>query len=287
MSRRFRIRWMSSAAIAMLSVAALIGVVPGAEVLQAIRVTEPGPLMDLEAPYWARATAVQVTMFPQVVTSPTNAKAAVTSLTVKAAHNGQWLALLLEWSDPTKSERIVLDEFGDQVAVQVPVHFNKDAVPSPMMGNPGGRVNIWQWRAAFQHDIDHGEPTVHDLYPNTLVDVYPDQVLRAIDARPYSGALGVDNPISRPRASPVLDQMAEGWGTMTVHTEQNADGRGAWKDGVWRVVITHPLATASPHHLRLEPGGETVVAFAAWDGGNREVGPRKSWSGWVPLKLTQ
>jgi hypothetical protein len=283
MSRRQRARWTAVAAFAVGLGLAAAG--SAAETLQAIRVTDIGPLVDPDAAFWYEAKAVQVTMLPQVVTTPMNATPAIASLTVRAAHNGQWLAVLLEWKDPTKSDRIVLDQFGDQVAVQVPIHYRKDAVPSPMMGNPGGRVNIWQWRAAFQHDIDRGEPAVRDLYPNTLVDIYPDQVLRAIDARPYTGALGVDNPISRPRPSPVLDQMAEGWGTMTVHAEQNADGKGVWEDGVWRVAITHPLITANPHHLRIQPGGETVVAFAVWDGGSREVGSRKAWSGWVPLKL--
>ena len=87
-------------------------------------------------------------MIPQIVTTPTNPSAAIKSLTVKAAHNGLWMAILLEWKDPTKSDRIVLDEFGDHVAVQLPVHYKKDASPSPMMGNTGGLVNIWQWRAA-------------------------------------------------------------------------------------------------------------------------------------------
>jgi len=285
MRTRCRIGWMATVVLALaLGVAAHLS---AAEILQAFRVKGSGPLVDPQAAFWKGAKAVQVTMIPQVVTTPTNPSAAIKSLTAKAAHNGQWMAILLEWKDPTKSDRIVLDEFGDQVAVQLPVHYKKDAPPSPMMGNPGGLVNIWQWRAAFQHDIDKGEPTVRDLYPNTLVDVYPDEVLRAIDARPYTGALGVDNPISRPKQSPVLDQEAEGWGTMTVHPEQNADGKGVWKDGGWRVVITHPLVTASEHHLRLQPGSETVIAFAVWDGGNREVGSRKAWSAWVPFRLAK
>jgi hypothetical protein len=258
-----------------------------AETLHAIRVKDAGPLVDPGAAFWKGARPVRVTMLPQVVATPTHSNPAITSLTVKAAHNGQWLAVLLEWKDPTKNDRIILDEFGDQVAVELPVHYKKDALPNPMMGNPGGRVNIWQWRAAFQHDIDKGEPTIRDLYPNTRVDIYPDEMLRTIDARPYMGAMGVDNPISRPKASPVLDQMAEGWGTMTVHPEQNADGKGIWKDGLWQVVITHPLVTASEHHMRLQPGGESVIAFAVWDGGNREVGSRKAWSAWVPLRLAR
>ncbi|MBI5783805.1 MAG: hypothetical protein HZA69_08680, partial [Gammaproteobacteria bacterium] len=129
-----------------------------------------------------------------------------------------------------------------------------------------------------------GEPQIRDLYPQALVDIYPDQVLRATDARPYMGAVGLDNPISHPNRTPVLDQMAEGWGTMTVKPEQRADGKGVWSDGYWRVVISYPLAGGASDP-GLEVGGETVAAFAVWDGGAREVGSRKAWSNWVPLKI--
>jgi Ethylbenzene dehydrogenase len=171
------------------------------------------------------------------------------------------------------------------VAVQLPVD-TKGAAPSPMMGNPHGRVNIMQWRAAFQKDIEVGHPpTIAELYPNSWNDFYPDEVLGATDARPYTGALGVENPISRGQASPVLDQMAEGWGSMTVKPDQHALGKGVWKDGVWRVVITRPMVSDDRNAPRLIPGDKTVAAFAVWEGGNREVGARKAWSAWVPLQL--
>jgi hypothetical protein len=86
------------------------------------------------------------------------------------------------------------------------------------------------------------------------VDVYPDEVLRVTDARAYMGAVGVDNPISGPKNSPVLEQMAEGFGSLTVLPQQRADGKGVW-------------------------------AFAVWDGGSKEVGSRKAWANWVQLKL--
>lgn len=259
----------------------------GAELLQAVRVNDQGHLADLQAAFWKQTPAVKVTLLPQVIAIPKQPNASVTSLNVKAAHNGQWLAILLEWKDPTRNNRIVSDTFSDQAAVELPVHYRKDALPSPMMGNPGGRVMIWQWRAAFQRDVDKGEPTVRDLYPNTLVDIYPDQVLKAIDVRPYTGALGLDNPISRHKQSPVLDQMAEGWGTMTIHADQKADGKGEWRGGAWRVVITHPLVGGNENQPRLSPGDETVIAFAVWDGGNHEVGARKAWSTWVPFRLAK
>jgi DMSO reductase family type II enzyme heme b subunit len=255
--------------------------------LNAVRVGPAGPILDPDAGFWKSAKEMPVAMLPQMIAAPMHASPAVKELRVRAVHNGQWLALRVQWKDPTKNDVMLSDQFGDQVAVELPIELKKDAPPNPMMGNKGGRVNILQWRAPFQRDVDHGEPDIRKLYPNALVDVYPDQVLRATDARPYTGALGVDNPISRPRLSPVLDQMSEGWGTMTVKPDQHADGKGVWQDGEWRVVITLPMATESANSPRLAPGSSTLVAFAVWDGGNREVGGRKAWSSWVPLKLAK
>jgi hypothetical protein len=155
-----------------------------------------------------------------------------------------------------------------------------------MMGNPGGRVNIMQWRAAFQKDIEDGHPpTIRDLYPYSWNDYYPDEVLGATDARPYAGALGIENPISRGTAPPVLDQMAEGWGSMTVKPDQHALGKGVWKDGAWSVVITRPMVSDDVNAPRLLPGDRAVVSFAVWEGGHREVGSRKAWAPWTPLVI--
>ena len=264
--------------------------VPAAEApgIFAIRVPDAGPLMDAGAKYWNIAPAFQVTMMPQTITTPSNPHPAIKHLKVRAVHNGQWVSVQVEWEDPSLSNRIVVDQFGDQVAVEFPVVYNKDDIPSPMMGSPGKRVDIWQWRAAFQRDLDEGEPGIKDLYPNALVDVYPDEMLRVTDARPYMGAMGVDNMISHPKNSPVLEQMAEGFGTLTaVPGDQDADGRGVWKDGKWIVVFTHPLAPFSRNSSRFTPGGETIAAFAVWEGGSREVGARKAWANWVPFRLAK
>ncbi len=253
--------------------------------LRAVRVAGASTLVDLSASFWAEAPAVAVTMLPQVVTTPRHPVTAVKQLEVKAAHNGQWLAFLIAWADPTKDDRLVTNEFGDQVAVELPVKYDPAAPPSPMMGNAGGRVLILQWRAAFQRDLERHDHSVRDLYPYAQVDVYPDEVLRATDARPYTGALGLDNPISQPLATPVLDQMAEGWGTLTVKPEQHSDGKGLWHDGQWQVVITHPMASGSDDDPQVQPGDTSVAAFAVWDGGNAEVGARKAWSSWIPIRF--
>ena len=280
---------MRACVVLALGLAAGLGLAPGAlaqTAITAVRVAGAGPLADIQAPHWKQARPVKVPMQPQVMALPHKPDPAVKELLVRAVHNGGWIAFLIEWQDPSPSDRVVLDNFGDQVAVQLPVNV-KGSPPAPMMGNPGGRVNIMQWRAAFQHDLDHGAPTVRDLYPNAWADVYPDEVMSATDARPYSGALGLENPISRGRASPVLDQMAEGWGSMTVKPDQRALGAGVWKDGRWRVTITRPMVSDDLNAPQLTPGTRTVAAFAVWEGGRGEVGARKAWASWVPLRLAQ
>lgn len=257
-----------------------------ADGLRATRVADSREaLLRPDATLWRKPAALKVAMLPQNIVPPKIDSPGVKEMFVRTLHNGEWIAFHIEWADATRSERIVADQFGDQVAIELPVKFNKEALPSPMMGNPGGRVTILQWRAAFQRDLEHGEVTVRDLYPNAQVDVYPDQVLRATDARPYTGALGLDNPISHPFLTPVLDQMAEGWGTMTVKPEQRADGHGAWKNGRWAVVILRPMNIEDAFTPPLTAGGETVAAFAVWDGGARDVGSRKAWSNWIPLRI--
>ncbi|MCR4346636.1 MAG: ethylbenzene dehydrogenase-related protein [Sulfuricaulis sp.] len=252
--------------------------------LHAKWVVDPGAMNDPRAAYWGNIEAAGVPMLGQMVATPRHLDPAVKELQVKAAHNGHRIAFLIEWADPARSDRIVVDEYGDQVAVELPNQFIPDKPPSPMMGHQGARVTILQWRAAFQKDLEAGEPQIRDLYPHALVDIYPDQVLRATDARPYMGAVGLDNPISHPNRTPVLDQMAEGWGTMTVKLEQRAEAKGLWQDGRWRVVISYPFS-GGDNDPKLAVGMETVAAFAVWEGGAREVGSRKAWSNWVPLKI--
>jgi DMSO reductase family type II enzyme heme b subunit len=258
-------------------------VTPAQEAIQAVRVHSSGPFLDPGAEFWQGAPATVVTMMPQVIATPRNPRPAVSQLRVRAAHNGEWIAVLIEWSDASRDDLLRLDQFGDQVAVEFPVSGADPAATSPMMGNPGGRVNIMQWRAALQRDIEKGPVQVKDLYPNALTDVYPDEVLGEMDARPYSGAVGLDNPVSRPQASPVLDQMAEGWGTMTVKPMQHAQGWGVWGNGTWRVVITRPMLATGPNDPQFRPGTRSVAAFAVWEGGHQEVGARKAWSMWMPF----
>jgi DMSO reductase family type II enzyme heme b subunit len=73
----------------------------------------------------------------------------------------------------------------------------------------------------------------------------------------------------------------------TVKPDQHALGKGVWKDGVWRVVITRPMVSDDLNAPRLVEGLRTVVSFAVWEGEHREVGARKAWAPWAPLLISR
>ncbi|MBF0185161.1 MAG: hypothetical protein HQM06_12350 [Magnetococcales bacterium] len=259
------------------------------ESLQALRVSGKGPITDVGGAIWSQAKAVKVAMQPQVVAVPTNPTPAIKEVTVRSLHNGEWLALQLEWQDYTKSDTVVVDGFADQIAIELPVVYDEKSPPSPMMGNVGSRVNVLQWRASMQKDLDRGrEMKIQDIYPNAPdADLYYTDRLSKEAGQPYLGAKGLGNAVALQGSSPVLDMMAEGFGTLTARSQPQATGKGVYKDGSWHVTITVPMAPAGENAPKLAVGGKTVVAVAVWDGGSQEVGSRKAWSDWVNLSLGQ
>lgn len=166
--KRWSVAGMGVAAVVALATSTLLGQTP---TIQCERVAQRGSLVQPEAEWWDKLPVTEVGMLPQTVSAPTNPQAAVQKLRVRAAHNGEWVAFQIQWEDATQSDVIVADRLGDQVAVELPNQFQEDVLPSPMMRNPGARVTIMQWRAAFQRDLDCGEPDVRDLYPFAWVDV--------------------------------------------------------------------------------------------------------------------
>jgi DMSO reductase family type II enzyme heme b subunit len=84
-----------------------------------------------------------------------------------------------------------------------------------------------------------------------------------------------------------FDVVAEGYGTSERRKGEDSDvGAGAsYRDGIWRVVLCRSLDAGDGRAL-FHPGQPIRLAFAVWDGGNRERAGRKSFSGdFVPADL--
>lgn len=224
---------------------------------------------------WNKISEISVTLFPQNITSPGIFQTTVANLKVKALHNGEWLALMLEWEDATKDEYVEVDLASDACAIQFPIKEGNKT--SPFMGDKEHPVSIIHWKAIWQKDKEEGPQKVVDLYPNTWVDTYQfgkDLTLEA--GNPLAG---------QKRDIPVEELVAGGFGTLTHQPQSDSYGGGIWNNGKWTVVLVHKMKTNDPTDPLLQPGDKTVVAFAVWEGSSLNVGARKNYAPWVPLVL--
>jgi hypothetical protein len=251
------------------------------------------PVDDPESAVWQNSTAVEVPLSAQNLTRPMLLNTKVKSVTARALHNGSQIVILVEWADDTMNDQMVrVQDFRDAVAVQFPL---AEGQPFFCMGQQGGNVNIWHWKADWQADIA-ARQDMEALYPNMYVDQYPfADAAAGLAAGPgtyldpnYLPALAAGNLFaSAAFASPVEDLIAGGFGSLTAQPAdgQNVKGYGVWGDGKWRVIFNRNLASAEAGDVIFAPGKVYVMAFAAWDGANGERNGQKSTSQWVSLQL--
>jgi hypothetical protein len=151
------------------------------------------------------------------------------------------------------------------------------------MGDKDNPVNLWLWRASWQQEIEGKRPDMKDEYPSMHVDTYLD----TNDL--YLTAVKAGNAIAREHASAVEDANARGFGTLTSQpvAQQNVTGRGIWFDGSWSVVIIRDLESNEPGDVRFVPGAAIPVAFAVWNGEQRDRNGRKVVSNWLKVIMEQ
>jgi hypothetical protein len=207
-------------------------------------------------------------------------------------HDGKWIAFRFKWPAKSKAEAGRLGEYSDAVAIMFPIRDN--AVPPPVfMGATNNPVHIFHWRAQYQRDLDRGKPEMKDLYPNMNPDMYPmefkdPEANKGVspEAREtFSTGRAAGNPQSFPKHG-VDEIVAEGFSTSAVIENTESTAHAEWKNGEWTVVIARALKRE--HGSMLDAGGSTFAAFAVWQGGEAEVGSRKSVTmTWTPVRLAK
>lgn len=251
------------------------------------------PLDDVGAALWDEATAVSVPLSAQIVARPMFPEANVKAVDVRALYNDDQIAFLVEWEDETMDETAVrVQDFADAVAIQFPL---AEGQPFFCMGQQGGNVNIWHWKADWQAGMV-ARQDVDTVYPDMYVDGYAFADTEAGAAAPVSSytdinylpAMAADNLFaSVSYASPVEDLIAGSFGTLTAQPAdmQNVQGHGEYADGKWRVTFVRDLTAVTGDDAQFENGQVYSLAFAAWDGANEERNGQKSTSQWVSLHL--
>jgi mono/diheme cytochrome c family protein len=245
--------------------------------LHAARVEGPLPLDPVESA-WEHVESAYVPLSP-LWPEPYP----VSGVSVRALHDGKRLALLLQWRDETlNGAPLRVQDFQDAAAVQFSL---ADQAPFIGMGDPQNPVNLWQWKAGWQQEVDGTRPEMNQAYASLHVDVYPEPALRGL----YRTAETAGNLLAATgMKSPVEDANATGFGTLTTQppAAQNVGGRGIWRDGFWSVLFHRDLESGDPGDVRLVPGKPVLVAWAIWNGAQRDRNGRKVFSHWQRLILS-
>ncbi|MFN3395499.1 MAG: ethylbenzene dehydrogenase-related protein [Thermodesulfovibrionales bacterium] len=216
---------------------------------------------------WGKAVAINVPLVPQVMAKPRIYESKIKELKVRAMHNTKDIAFLIEWEDPTDDSSVDIDKFSDAVALEFPSQTAKEK-PHFAMGDKENTVNIWFWKATWQKAVE-GER----LY--AMVD-------------DFAGGIEVGNPVSKQRAIPVENIIAQGFGSATdmeKANNQNVTGKGLRDGNRWIVLFKRPLSSSERFEALFKEGGVTPVAFAVWNGSDGERGGRKVVSTWYYVGL--
>lgn len=123
--------------------------VKAGEVILAARVAGEMPT-DPGDGRFENAAPLTIRLYPQMATEPRAGKSSGRSVAVRAIHADSWIAFLIEWADPDRSDvkQGTTDTFADASALQFPLKYGEagDRLPYVGMGEPGRPVNIWLWR---------------------------------------------------------------------------------------------------------------------------------------------
>jgi mono/diheme cytochrome c family protein len=230
------------------------------EVVAAELLTDRPVPQTIDDPAWQTADRFYVPLAGQIVVRPRWFNPRVDGLWVQALHDGQDVALLVSWTDPSESPapqwadyaRRVLEVMGpddegaatepgapDQLVVQFPQELSEGLErPYFLQGDPRRPAYTWTWQ---------------------------------------SGGVGAIEGVARGMGS-AIPQAPEA---------QHLRAAAQHEDGQWKVLIRRGLATDDEEDLALPVGRAVPMAFQAWDGDNGERGNQGAVSTWYFLFLRQ
>lgn len=263
-----------------------------------------------------KGKTVIIELQPQMITNPMWPAPATKWVSVQAARSEKEIAVRLEWVDPTRNDIMVQSQqYKDQAAVMFPVN-QSGPVPPFTMGGEDERVNIWQWKATWNkegagkagnemmqdledqyHYMSMGSGSYYIYEPSGNLILSPKQQPKVSERHTHiDPGMGKNEGVFNPgratgnilsdntlRRSPVEDLNAEGFSTLTTQAQQDVDGKGNWSNNRWMIVFKRNLKTDDPNDTQFT-GKETSIAFAIWNGNNKERNGQKALTIFHTLK---
>jgi mono/diheme cytochrome c family protein len=246
-------------------------------------------------PAWEAQPRHDFPLVGQVTMEPRQFTPTIDLVTVKALYNDQNLSLLVVWDDPTNSIAPPAPPVEETPAAGV-VPGVEGATPEGAASTEGVTT---EGAAADSAPVEappaaeengEGEAQVYDdriglqfpaKMPESAEKPYfimgdPDHAVQMVtwNAGAASTAGGITEEIN-----------ARGPKEITKQEGVQFVGKGQYKNGQYRLVLTRPLTTGDADDIQIAPGTFVPIAFSAWDGTNGDHDTARSVSAWYHLLL--
>ena len=225
-----------------------------------------GPLPeDPDDPVWDEADPLDIPLSGQVLARPRIQTPAVDAMTVRSFYNEEKIVFLLEWND----------RFEDRV------HESKDDYPDPASFETT-YLKLWGDGGVLQQEK-------REALRDSGAIQFPVNPVEGPE-KPHFFLGGRGMPVNlwkwdsdKGDDGAVTEMDASGFGSAPAAQDkasQGAAGKGLFRNGRWKVVISRSLRTDSDKDVQIEPGKLLPISFYAWDGHNGEKGLLCSLSSW-------
>jgi len=219
-------------------------------------------------PAWEKIDSYFFPLGAQLTAGEKSYHPTVRSITAKALHNGDELALYLHWDDPRVDPILTQDAaFIESPPPPLPPHL----------------------RMAEDEQEEAPAPEAQE-FPDAVAVQFP---VSASASKPYFLNGDLSHPVNLWRWSshPMAAEEYNAQGLLQWNKQsdsgQTLSGQAAYQYGRYFLVMKRKLNTGDKEDAQFQAGTATPIAFNVWDGSQGEKDTIKSVSSWFELLLDQ
>ena len=239
---------------------------------------EAGLPGDGDADSWGQAEAFYFPLGGQVIEPPRNFAPTVDGVWVQGLHDGNDVALRIQWNDPSRSP----DPSWDEWQLKVSETLDMD-----------GAFDLDASLAAVDAEITENEPRGDaevevPRYPDRFYVQFPFEIPTG-SQRPYFLMGDARNPVylwTWDSEQGVGAARGRGLASAEELPEDAVAGQATWSEGRWTLYVRRALVPdPEADGITFAEGAAIPVAFQAWDGSSGETERRSSISTWYYILL--
>jgi mono/diheme cytochrome c family protein len=238
-------------------------------------------------PAWGAQARHDFPLVGQVTLEPRQFTPTIDQVTVKALYNDKNISLLVVWDDPTNSFAPASPPPVEPPPADVAAEGPPAEGAAPAEGASPESAAAESAPAEPPPATEEGGEGEAKIYDDRIGLQFPAKMPEGAE-KPYFIMGDPDHAVQMVtwNAGGVTEEInAKGPSAIQKQAGVQFVGKGQYKNGQYRLVLTRPLTTGDADDIQIAPGTFVPLAFSAWDGSNGDHDTARSISAWYHLLL--